>query len=143
MLLHPQGYRQRADRAEVSFGPLVTLAVQPLVLQLGRASLALLLVFAAVISLAVHAAVFDEETRRAVLQQHVGAVSCCLARCISAHVAVRANVRSRWRRQGYIVCYVRERHCCKSGTAAVLSTALLAQEEGDFLSAWRSVFCYG
>ena len=87
MLLHWQGNWQRANRAEVPLRPLVPLLVQPLLLQLGRAFLAglLLHVLLALTPLAIHAAaaVFDEyarhgdeETRQAI-RQHDAAVSRC------------------------------------------------------------------
>ena len=68
MATHRQWDRQRADRAEVSLRPLVSLAVQPFVLQFGCAFLACSLVLLAMGLLAVHAAVLDEAAGRAVLE---------------------------------------------------------------------------
>ena len=61
---------QRAYGTEVPLRPLVSLVVQPLVFQLGRALLAGLFVDLAVGLLAVHATVFDEEAGRAVFELH-------------------------------------------------------------------------
>ena len=61
MLNRRYWHGQGAYRAELSLRPLVPLAVQSLVLQLGRALLAGLLVLLAVGPLAVDATVFDEE----------------------------------------------------------------------------------
>ena len=93
MLVHRQGYWQKSHSGLSCCG----------------AFLDCLFVLAAVGPLAVNAAVFDEETRRAILQ-HDGA---CVVGCARADVAVCANVRSYWRR-GLIVCSVHECHCCKS-----------------------------
>ena len=68
VLAHGELYREQAERAEILPRSLVTSPVQSLVLQLGRALLAGLLVQPAVDPLAVDAAVFDEEAGRAVLQ---------------------------------------------------------------------------
>ncbi|EJK48376.1 hypothetical protein THAOC_32832 [Thalassiosira oceanica] len=68
MLAHRHWDRQSADQAEIPLRPLVPLTVQLLVLELGRASLACLLVLLAVGPLAVHAAVLDEAAGRAVLE---------------------------------------------------------------------------
>ncbi|EJK59051.1 hypothetical protein THAOC_20774, partial [Thalassiosira oceanica] len=68
MLIHRQRNRQSADRAEVPLRPLEPLAVQLLVLELGRALLARPLVLLAVGPLAVDAAVLDEAAGRAVLE---------------------------------------------------------------------------
>ena len=75
-------YGQRAYGAELSLGSIVPLAVKPLVLQLGRTFLAGLLVDLAVGLLAVHAAVFDEEAGRAVLELHAVAA---LLSAVGAH----------------------------------------------------------
>ena len=68
MFLHRKLYCKETDRTEVTRRSLVTLAVQLLVLELGRALLARPLVLLAVDLLAVDAAVFDEEAGRAVLE---------------------------------------------------------------------------
>ena len=64
------GYRNRqgADRTEVPLRPLVSLFVQLLVLELCCTLLACFLVLLAMYLLAVHAAVLDEATGRAVLE---------------------------------------------------------------------------
>ena len=61
-------YCKETDRAEMRLRPLVALAVQLLVLQLGRALFACLLVMLAMDLLAVDAAVFHKVAGRAVLQ---------------------------------------------------------------------------
>ena len=66
MRLYRQRYGQGADQAEVTLRPLDPLAVQLLVLELGRTLFARLLVPLAVCLLAVHAAVLDEAAGRAV-----------------------------------------------------------------------------
>ena len=68
MLIHWEGYRQRADRAEVALRPLVSLIVQQLVLELRRTLLARPLVLLAMCLLTVHAAVLDEVAGIAVLE---------------------------------------------------------------------------
>ena len=82
MLAHRQRYWQCTYRTEVTLRPLVAFSVQHLVLQLGRAFLACLLVLLAVGLLAVHAAVLDEETGRAVLE--LDAVVIALAPAVGA-----------------------------------------------------------
>ena len=77
MVMHWERHCKETDRTEVSLGPLVTLAVQLLVLELGRALLACLLVLLAVNLLAFHAAVLHEEAGRAVLE--LGGISPFLA----------------------------------------------------------------
>ena len=76
----------RADRTEAPLRSFVPLAVQPgpLVFQLGRALLAGLLVLLAVGLLAVHAAVFDKEAGRAVLE--LDAVATLLP-AVGAHIS--------------------------------------------------------
>ena len=68
MVIHGYWDWQRAYRAEISFWPLLPLAVQTLVLELGRTLLACLLVLLAVGPLAIHAAVIDDAAGRAVLE---------------------------------------------------------------------------
>ena len=68
MLIHREWNWQRADRAEVTLRPLMSLTVQLLVLKLCCTLLARLLVLLAVRPLAVHAAVLDEATGRTVLE---------------------------------------------------------------------------
>ena len=60
--------RQGADRADVSLRPLVSLRIKTLVLELGCALLACLLVLLAMGLLTVHAAVLDEVAGIAVLE---------------------------------------------------------------------------
>ena len=62
--------RQGADRADVSLRPLVSLRIKTLVLELGCALLACLLVLLAMGLLTVHAAVLDKAAGRAVLELH-------------------------------------------------------------------------
>ena len=73
MAIRGERDRQSADWAEVPLGPLVTLAVQLLVLEFGSALLACPPVLLAMVPLAVHSAVLDEEARIAVLQLDDGA----------------------------------------------------------------------
>ena len=68
MGIHAYRNRQGADRTEVPLRPLVPLAVQLFVLELGCTLLSGLLVLLAMYLLAVHAAVLDEATGRAVLE---------------------------------------------------------------------------
>ena len=68
ILVHGYRNRQRAYRAEVLLRSLVSLIVQPFVLQFGRALLACLLMLLAMGPLAVHAAVLDEAAGRAGLE---------------------------------------------------------------------------
>ena len=68
MTLHRYGYRQSADRTEVTLRPLVSLTVQLLVLDLCLALLAGLPVLLAMGPLTVHAAVLDEVAGIAVLE---------------------------------------------------------------------------
>ena len=68
MLIRWQRNWQSADRAEVSLRSLEPLAVQLLVLELCHAYLTGLLVLLPMGPLAVHAAVLDEATGRAVLE---------------------------------------------------------------------------
>ena len=68
MFFHGYRNRQGADRAEVPVGPLVSLAVQLLVLQFCGTLLAGHLVLLAMYLLAVHAAVLDESAGIAVLE---------------------------------------------------------------------------
>ena len=68
MIVNRKWYCKETDRAEVILWSLVTLAVQLLVLELGHALLACLLVLLAMDLLAVNAAVFHEEAGVAVLE---------------------------------------------------------------------------
>ena len=68
MIVNRKWYCKETDRAEVILWSLVTLAVQLLVLELGHALLACLLVLLAMDLLAVHATVFHEEAGVAVLE---------------------------------------------------------------------------
>ena len=83
MFIRREWYRQRAERTEVPLRPLVTQAVQPFVLQFGRALPACLLMLLAVGPLAVDAAVLDEETGGAVLELGTDIVA-ALAPAVSA-----------------------------------------------------------
>ena len=74
----------RAYGAELLLQSLVSLTVQPLVLQLSRALLACLLVDLAVGLLAVHAAVLDEEAGGAVLELDASAA---LLPTVGAHIS--------------------------------------------------------
>ena len=66
--MHREWHSKETDRTKVKLRSLVTLAIQLLVLQLGRALLACLLVLLAVDLLTVHAAILHEKAGRAVLQ---------------------------------------------------------------------------
>ena len=99
MLVCRHWHGLRADRAEVPLKSLVPLAVQPLVLQLGRALLAGLLVDLAVGLLATHAAVFDEEAGRAVLELDTVAT---LLSAVGAHISGCCR-RDATRRHGSMV----------------------------------------
>ena len=96
MLIYGKRYRQSADRAEVPLRPLVSLIVQFLVLELCCALLACLLVLLAVGLLAVHAAVLDEATGRAVLELDG------VAPGLAAVVAGLAGVATNWHAAHYI-----------------------------------------
>ncbi|EJK71451.1 hypothetical protein THAOC_07107 [Thalassiosira oceanica] len=84
MLLRRNRHGLRAYWTELRLRSRVPLAVQPLVLQLGRAFLAEFLVLLAVGLLAVHAAVLDEEAGRAVLELHAVAT---LPAAVGAHIS--------------------------------------------------------
>ena len=68
VLKHRHWYCKEADGAKMRLRPLGSLAVQLLILQLGRTFLACLLVLLAMDLLAVHATVFHEEAGVAVLE---------------------------------------------------------------------------
>ena len=89
----------RADRAELRLQPLVSLAVQPLVLEIGRAFLAGLLVMLAVGLLAVHAAVFDEEAGRAVFE--LDAVAALLSAVGAYTKSCRRDAARSWGARGW------------------------------------------
>ena len=68
MITHGKRYGKCADRIEITLRPVVSLAVQLLVLELCCTLLACLLVLLAVGLLASHATVFDQATGRASLE---------------------------------------------------------------------------
>ena len=89
---------QSADRAEVALRPLVSLAVQLLVLELCRPLLACLLVLLAVGPLAVHAAVLDEAAGRTVLElDGIAPVLAAVGAGFVATIAIRHVVHCRSR----------------------------------------------
>ncbi|EJK74486.1 hypothetical protein THAOC_03830, partial [Thalassiosira oceanica] len=89
MFTHWQRNWKSTDRAEVTLGPLVSLAVQLLVLELCDTLLACLLVLLSVGPLAVHAAVLDEAAGRAVLE--LDGVAPLLAAVGAGLVAISRN----------------------------------------------------
>ena len=98
---------QCAYWAEVPLRLLVSLSVQPLVLELGRALLAGLLVLLAMGLLAVHTAIFDEEAGRAVLELDSVATSLC---------AVGAHISGCCRRRDATRCHVAASLCMGDGS---------------------------
>ena len=88
MLVQSKLYWQRAYRTGVFLQPLAPLLVQPFLLQLGRAFLAGLLMEFAMGPLTINAAVFDEETGRAILELGDAVVS-------ARPPAVGADIRCR------------------------------------------------
>ena len=98
MVMHWERHCKETDRTEVSLGPLVTLAVQLLVLELCRTLLACLLVLLAVGLLAAHVAVFDEAAGRAVLElDDVALVLAAVCTGFVATIATRRVVHCRSR----------------------------------------------